>query len=119
MSDLLKISRAMQDQHFQWRVNAAMLLQAQTVYTSATATNREKAFALSVLSNPEIVDASTLALVASDSAVIAKVTLSGTDNEIAKTDGVLDADIRRVVAATWSAVSTKYGTGPGGNGAAA
>lgn len=104
MSDLMKISRAVNDQRFQWRVGAAMILQAQTEYGSTDP--QRKAFALFAISNPNNVDMSMLALVASDTAVVAAITL--TDEIVPDTDDVTDADIRRVVAAMWGPVSKKY-----------
>lgn len=104
MSDLMKISRAIQDSRFQWRVGAAMILQAQTEYTSTDP--QRKTFALHTISNPSSVDTSMLALVASDADVVAAVTL--TDDIVPDTDAVDDADIRRVVAAMWGPVSKKY-----------
>lgn len=116
MSDLMKIARATTDQHFQWRVAAAMVLHAQTVYGSAAAGAKEKAFALATVNNPSAPDVAMLALVASDPAVVLKITLGGPGAEVPDTEEVPDADIKRVVAAMWSAVATKYTPGNGGGG---
>lgn len=110
----MKISRAVNDQRFQWRVGAAMILQAQVEYSSTDP--QRKAFALFVISNPNSVDMSMLALVASDAAVVAAVTL--TDEIVPDTEAVEDADIRRVVAAMWGPVSKKYSPATNGNGPA-
>jgi hypothetical protein len=111
MSDLMKISRATADQHFQWRVAAAMVLHGQVIYAAANSGPKDKALALSSISNPAQPDIAMLALVASDPAVVAKITLDGEQGEVADTSGVADADIKRVVAAMWSPVAAKYSAG--------
>lgn len=105
-STLLKISRAMQDARFTWRVAAAMHLKAQGSWNSGTTSGN---FAKWILLNPQAPDPSMIALVASNPAVAAAITLDG---EVADTDEVTDAAIQAAVEANWVLVSTKYTTNP-------
>lgn len=95
----------MQDAHFEWRVCAAMLLQAQIVITDSTASAKARKFAKWVLMHPMQPDKSMMALVASDPSVVDDIVVTG---ETANTDSVPDADIQALVASQWDLVATKY-----------
>lgn len=105
MSDLLKIARAVNDDRLRSRVAAAMLLHTLTIANSPSATPKDKALAMYVVSSPSQPDPSMIAIVASDPAVVEAVELNG---DVPNTDNVADEDIKRVVAARWSTVAWKY-----------
>lgn len=106
---LISTARAMDDQHFKWRVQAACIIKAGTFATMPVGPERN--FALTVLLNPQMMEMSMVAFVAMDEAV-ANAMVVDADNETVETDTVLDTDIVRVVNARWTLVSNKYPTDP-------
>lgn len=106
-SDLYKIGRLVNTDTFVVRVSAAMLLQAQSLLGSST--GNPKNMAVGTLLKPMGVESSMVALAAADPAILAQVTLDG---PVAVLDNLLDADIKRVVAAKWNIVAAKYPADP-------
>lgn len=104
-SELYKMGRVMNLEPFVTRVKGAVLQYA-AVLPLGGAASEAKNFAIFVLKNPHVEEVSMTALVAADPAVIAAVTL--TDGVLASVDNVPDAEIKRVVAAKWAIVATKY-----------
>jgi len=107
-SDLYKMGRVMNLEPFVTRVKAAMLQQASTMALGGTAST-EKNFGIWVLKNPMADEPSMTALVAADPAVLDQVTLQG---DLANVEAVTDANIKAVVTARWSLVSSKYPQAP-------
>jgi hypothetical protein len=106
---LISTARALDDQHFKWRVQAACIIKAGTFATMPVGPDRN--FALTILLNPQLMEMSMIAFVAMDD-VVANAMVVGADNETVETDTVLDSDITRVVNAKWSLVANKYPTDP-------
>lgn len=106
-SDLYKIGRLVNSDVFVDRVSAAMLLNAQTL-VGGTASN-SKNLAIATLLSPMRLEPSMTALVAADSVVLSQVTLDGT---VANLEQLVDAEIKRVVAAKWTTVAAKYPNDP-------
>lgn len=101
MSDLLKSARALDDDRFRWRVQAAMIVAAQAKLTE------NDPLALSVLSYPQQEDTRMIALVASDEVVRAGISVDG-DNTV-DTESVTDEAIQAAVMAAWGVLSGVVG----------
>lgn len=106
-SDLYKIGRLVNTAPLVERVSAAMLLHAQSVLGSAV--GNAKNLAVYTLLNPMVPEYSMVALVASDTAVLAQTNLTG---PVADVEALADAEVRRVVAAKWGTVAAKYPVDP-------
>lgn len=108
MSDLLKASRAMQDDHFKWRVAAGIFYYAAQNISTFQVNSKEHRFATWALMNPGSADPSMIAFAATDPAILAKIVLQGPAEEVPDTSEVEDADILRVIGARWGLVAVKY-----------
>lgn len=107
-SNLYKTGRLINLDKFVIRVEAAMLKYAQTVPIGPAVTSNEKNFAIWVLKNPMQMEMSMISLVASDTAVLAAVTMATED--LANVDNLPDSAIEAAVAAKWSLVAAKFPT---------
>lgn len=105
---LISTARGFDDQNMKWRIQAAVVLHASQVIGSATGNDYN--FAISTLLSPQQLDPSMQAFALVDSAVSAAITV-GADGTV-NTDPVADADIARVVTASWSKVASKYKVNP-------
>lgn len=100
---LIATARALDDQRFLWRVRAATLNLAVTMYSSADAAS--KALAQEVLDYPMQQNSTLEALVASNAAVSALIVIDA--NSTVNTEAVTDAAINNAVAAYWPAVAAR------------
>lgn len=103
-SDLYKIARLINDARFVMLVEAAMLKYAQSIDLTAPL-NPTKNLGIWVLKNPMTPEISMIALVASDTTVLAATTLNG---DLTGTEDVPDVAIYNAVAAKWGIVATKF-----------
>lgn len=106
--NLISTARALDDQMFRWRVQAASLVKASKFAEIPAGPGQNYAFY--TLLNPQAVDVSLVALVALDEAIASAIDV-GPDGGV-KTDKVLDADIVRAVDSNWDTVAVKYPTNP-------
>lgn len=104
MSELLKYARARDDQNFRWRIAAAMTLRAQTLANQADLPMPSKQLVDWVLENPMQAHQAMVTAVSVNAGVAANITV--VDSAV-RTDAVPDADIIKVVANQWDAVSAR------------
>lgn len=104
---LLSTARAQDDQEFRWRVSAACLRFATGF--AGMASGVEQNYAVHTLLNPQSVDPSMVALVATWAPVNDKITV---ENGTVNTRAVEDGDIEDAVGESWGLVSHKYPTNP-------
>lgn len=99
MSDLLKTMRAMDDQNFKWRVQAAMVVTAQAKLTGGEPDH----LVSHVLANPQGEDRRMLSIVASCADVRAGITVDF--DGFVDTSGVTDEAIQACVDTNWDTVA--------------
>jgi len=104
---LLSTARALDDQHFAWRVRAACLLYASD---NVTAGGNQGNYARAVMMDPNVVDPAMLAFVATDASVSEAVVVA--PDGTVTTSTVQDVDIIAAVTAAWPKVASKYTTDP-------
>jgi copper(I)-binding protein len=108
--NLISTARALDDQHFRWRVQAAALEKA-AAFAAMTTPGTQRNYAFYTLLNPQAVDPSLLALVAIDDVVAGAIEVSA-DGGTVDTRKVPDAEIVRAVNAAWPLVAVKYPRDP-------
>lgn len=107
-SDLFETGRLINTPDFVTRVSAAMILHANT--NLGTLAGTSKNLAVYTLINPMVPEPSMIALVASDAAVLAAVTID--NGVVANIEALPDSAIKAVVAAKWGTVAAKYPNDP-------